>query len=244
MIASVPDKEAMVPLTIERDAANVAVSDAENRLTLLEGQLEFATRERDAKVGRLSKLIDTDVRTRFAADSSERMVRHSGLVRDALKTFRGLVVIRHVRRIEELVLQSFQQLLRKTSLVAEIRIEPSDFSLSLLDASGEQISADRLSAGERQLLAVSLIWGLARASGRPIPVVVDTPLGRLDSIHRRHLVERYFPVASHQVLLLSTDEEIDKDLFADLKPAVGRTYTLTFDDVSKATSTVPGYFWN
>ncbi len=39
-------------------------------------------------------------------------------------------------------------------------------------------------------------------------MAIDTPLGRLDSEHRHHLVERYFPQASHQVMLLSTDTEI------------------------------------
>jgi DNA sulfur modification protein DndD len=244
LLASVPDKEAIMRLSEDRDAAKKVVDDAGQRLALLEGQVEFATRERNAKADRLAKLMDADVRGRFSAESGERMVRHSSLVRDALTKFRGLVVLRHVRRIEELVLQSFQQLLRKTSLVTEIKIDPTDFTLTLLDASGDKLASDRLSAGERQLLAVSLIWGLARASGRPIPVVVDTPLGRLDSIHRKHLVERYFPVASHQVLLLSTDEEIDEELFGSLKPVLGRTYTLTFDDASRATSATPGYFWN
>jgi DNA sulfur modification protein DndD len=100
-----------------------------------------------------------------------------------------------------------------------------------------------LSAGERQLLAVSLLWGLARASGQPLPVVVDTPLGRLDGSHREHLVERYFPYASHQVILLSTDTEIDEATYQRMKKFVGRSYQLVFDQVENATSVVPGYFW-
>src|SRR5689334_6497887 len=103
---------------------------------------------------------------------------------------------------------------------------------------------ERLSAGERQLLAVSMLWGLARASGRPIPTIIDTPLGRLDNSHRTHLVERYFPFASHQVILLSTDEEIDRAFFERLKPQIGRTYRLKFSEATNSTVIESGYFWN
>ena len=67
-----------------------------------------------------------------------------------------------------------------------------------------------MSAGEKQLLAISLLWGLARVSEKHLPVAIDTPLARLDSSHRQNLIERYFPTASHQVILLSTDTEIGK----------------------------------
>ena len=109
---------------------------------------------------------------------------------------------------------------------------------------GKPLALDRLSAGERQLLATSLLWGLAKASGRPLPTIIDTPLGRLDSSHRRHLLDRYFPVASHQVVLLSTDEEVDEASLARLKPFVGRSYTLTFDERTHSTTINSGYFWN
>ena len=149
----------------------------------------------------------------------------------------------HIEHIERLVLDSFRQLLRKESLVADLRISPDDFQLELRNDSEEHIFSNRLSAGERQLLAVSLLWGLARASGRPLPIVVDTPLGRLDASHRTHLVERYFPNASHQVLLLSTDEEIDEKYYPKLKSRVGNSYTLEFDDKLDSTQIKLGYFW-
>jgi DNA sulfur modification protein DndD len=101
---------------------------------------------------------------------------------------------------------------------------------------------DRLSAGERQLLATSLLWGLARASGRPMPTLIDTPLGRLDSSHRQHLVKRYFPRASHQVLLLSTDEEIVGDYFRVLRPYITRFYHLVHDEKNDSTTVTAGYF--
>jgi DNA sulfur modification protein DndD len=65
----------------------------------------------------------------------------------------------------------------------------------------------------------------------------------LDSRHRIHLVERYFPVASHQVVLLSTDEEVNEKYYGKLKPALGRSYRLEFEEGTQSTSVTQGYFW-
>ena len=115
--------------------------------------------------------------------------------------------------------------------------------MSLTGVDGHALPAKDLSAGERQLLAVALLWGLARAAGQPLPVVIDTPLGRLDGSHREHLLERYFPLASHQVVLLSTDTEIDEEAYERHRPAVGRSYHLEFDPETNATFVEDGYFW-
>ena len=163
-------------------------------------------------------------------------------MRATLSTFRNAVVERHVRRIEQLVLESYQQLLRKASLVTRLAIDPEKFSIALYGSDGQILTAERLSAGERQLLGIALLWGLAKASGRPLPTAIDTPLGRLDAGHRMHLVERYLPFASHQVLLLSTDEEITGDYLNRLRPWIGKSYYLNYDDDAGETKIVPGYF--
>ncbi len=152
------------------------------------------------------------------------------------------MIARHVRRIEQLVLESYQQLLRKASLVTRLSIDPISYALTLYGRDTAALSPERLSAGERQLLAIALLWGLAKASGRPLPTAIDTPLGRLDTGHRTHLVERYLPFASHQVLLFSTDEEISGEYLELLRPWIGRTYHLTYDDSAGSTRVVPGYF--
>ena len=73
-------------------------------------------------------------------------------------------------------------------------------------------------------------------------MIVDTPLGRLDTKHRMHLVERYFPFASHQVILLSTDEEITGEYLEALRPKIGRCYRLVHDDATRCTKVELGYF--
>jgi DNA sulfur modification protein DndD len=150
---------------------------------------------------------------------------------------------RHVERIAGFVIEALQQLLRKELLITDLRIDPETYDVDLRGADGQEILASQLSAGERQLLAVALLWGLARAGGQPLPVVIDTPLGRLDGSHRDRLIERYFPQASHQVILLSTDQEIDEEAWAKLQRHTGHAYQLEFDEVTGGSTVRSGYFW-
>lgn len=112
-----------------------------------------------------------------------------------------------------------------------------------MDQSGNVLPKDRLSEGEKQIFAISVLWGLSQASARPLPAIIDTPMGRLDSEHRNQLVERYFPHASHQVILLSTDTEIDENYFEQLKPSMARAYYLNYDEAGRMTNVEEGYFW-
>jgi DNA sulfur modification protein DndD len=157
-------------------------------------------------------------------------------------TFRKGLVERRRRQLECLILEAFQTLARKTDLVGDINIDPDSMVVSLRGSDGQSVAAQQLSAGERQLLAIAILWGLARASGRPVPVVIDTPLGRLDGEHRTALVERYFPDASHQVILLSTDQEVDADFSRLLDDSVAHRYLIGYNSAEKSSSFSPGYF--
>ena len=105
-------------------------------------------------------------------------------------------------------------------MVERIAIDPSSFAITLYDESGHALSKERLSEGEKQIFAIPVLWGLARASAIPLPAIIDTPMARLDSSHRRHLVERNFPNASHQVLILSTDTELDRHYYQPPQPHI------------------------
>ena len=242
-LASVPTPDAIEALREQRDEARLALETARVRIQAIDGELSKARRSHEHRQKKLVRLIETQIKSEFASEDSLRVVKHARKARGTLEVFRGSLVNRHVERIQGLILESFRQLLRKEALVTSLSIDPQTFQVELRDRHSEILEPQRLSAGERQLLAVSMLWGLARASGRPLPAVIDTPLGRLDSTHRSHLVKRYFPYASHQVLLLSTDEEIDKRYFDQLKSHVGRSYVLDFDDKSGSTEVREGYFW-
>jgi DNA sulfur modification protein DndD len=241
-LARVPDQDriAVAQETLRRrqaehEQALHRLQEIEVRKKALRTQCERADKQ-------LDRIGSEEIEARFSEDSRRRMLKHSAKVRQTLDEFKTRVIRKHARKIEGLMLESFQSLLRKPGLVSGLTIDPKTFAVTLFDRTGQPLLFDRLSAGERQLLATSLLWGLARASGRPVPTIIDTPLGRLDSSHRTHLTEHYFPFASHQVILLSTDEEIVGGYHQALKPFIARTYHLAHDEKLGSTSVDPGYF--
>ncbi len=190
----------------------------------------------------ITKLYGSIVATKHQNSETTRILAHADHVQQTVGEFRNRVIRYHIERLQELILECFNSLVRKGGLVGSVSIDPETFQIELRDGGWRLIQPEDLSAGERQLFAVSLIWALGRASGRVLPTIIDTPLGRLDSVHREHLIKRYFPKASHQVILLSTDEEIDSAEFEKIKGKVSRAYTLNFDATRDGSVVKEGYF--
>ena len=239
---NVPTADIIAEIASERDAIRREIATVEAQHESLGNEIQRLEREIARKEHALERLLGAHVHDIGKRRDRSRILRHASKVRATLGLFRHAVVERHIRRIEQVVLDSYQQLLRKSTLVTSLSIDPTRFYLTLYGDNGQVLTAERLSAGERQLLAIALLWGLAKASGRPLPTAIDTPLGRLDSGHRMHIVERYFPFASHQLLLLSTDEEINDGYLERLRPWIGRSYHLAYDEEAGHTRIFPGYF--
>ena len=91
-------------------------------------------------------------------------------------------------------------------------------------------------------MVISLLWALAICSEKKLPVIIDTPLSRLDMSHRRALIKTYFPNASEQTIILSTDSEIDETNYVLIKQSVGDKYTLKYNDKTRNTIIKSGYF--
>ncbi|PSB54222.1 DNA sulfur modification protein DndD, partial [Chamaesiphon polymorphus] len=166
-------------------------------------------------------------------------------VKATLQVFKEKLTLKKINKLENEVTECFRYLLHKSELVGRVTIDSTTFTLSLHDRDGKLLPKHRLSAGEKQLLAIALLWGLARVSGRQLPIAIDTPLGRLDSSHRTNLIERYFPAASEQVILLSTDTEVAESEVAKLREqgAITREYILEHDPNAQRTQVKAGYFW-
>ena len=144
--------------------------------------------------------------------------------------------------LSDAIVEGFNRLSHKPDRIKRVELDPQTFAVTLYDMYNRSISKDELSAGEQQIYTTALLWGLARTSGKLLPMILDTPLGRLDSSHRQLLIEHYFPYVSHQVILLSTDTEIIGHLLSLLKPHISHTFHLAYQQTTGHTTIEEGYF--
>lgn len=133
-------------------------------------------------------------------------------------------------------------LLLHKKILHRIEIDRDTFEIRAYDSSDFLIPGGLLSMGERQIVGTALLWALARTSGRSLPFVIDTPIGRLDGEHLANLTDRFYPFASHQTILLSTDREIGPKEYEKLHKYISRSYRIKHDKVKSTTSVSKGYF--
>lgn len=239
-------KLAMAPSDISLDTAFrdlEAASEEIGRLTQQRrAQIEELRRKTWLSIDIVRKLRRLEEKIRGIRTSDKAYSRAQSLL-EMLHAFAQRLTRAKVEVLRRNFVAAFARLARKEDLVSDAQIDTDTFAVTLIDKRGNSIPKERLSAGEKQIYAIAMLEALAKTSGRNLPVIIDTPLGRLDSRHRRKLVEQYFPHASHQVIVLSTDTEVDEPFYMGLSKHVSHAYHLQFDESVGATRVDEGYFW-
>jgi DNA sulfur modification protein DndD len=243
LLLAVPEDEIIEPLRHEVENKERLIVNLDAEIQIIDRRIHETKTKIEAEGRQLRLQMAKSVDATLESEDAKRALVHSEKVRSTLGRFGQMVLQRKLRKLEESILECFGELTRKSNLITHLTIDPERFEMRLKGEDGDEIVPSDLSAGERQLLATSVLWGLSRASQRQIPAIIDTPLGRLDSGHREMLCERYFPKASHQVILLSTDEEVDERYLEILKPSINKTYQVAFDPQNGGSAVLEGYLF-
>ena len=188
---------------------------------------------------RLDELTEVGFSTQQQSRSTELAVK----ARSLLKDLGTKMAESKVKDLESEFTKSFERLARKEDIKIRAKINPKSFAVEIMRDDNHKVDKNELSAGEKQIYAISVLEALARTSGRKLPIIIDTPLGRLDSKHRSKLVKNYFPNASHQVIILSTDTEVDEAFYAELSKSISHGYRLDYDPKTASSEANEGYFW-
>ena len=217
---------------------NLADSEYKRQLETIES----LKRQRELLVSKRIQLIKAIAEKEHANDDNARIVKYAAMSIEVLREFKVRLQREKVEKLSTTTTRCFLELVEKDSLVSEIKIDPSTLDVTILDLDGNELLKSQLSAGEQQMFAVAIVWALALTSGYKAPVIIDTPMARLDSSHRANFVTKYLPAASSQVMVLSTDEEVYGRYLDLVRDNVVDYYTLLYREEEQCTSIVHGYF--
>ncbi|RDL45326.1 DNA sulfur modification protein DndD [Marinomonas piezotolerans] len=239
---AIPDYESVKHILVELNILEQKFNEIAARKQQVEQEIERAEAKYSVLNQRYTQLLTQQNKDTFEQKRALQIADHIQHLKQTMDGFARDLIRDNLTLLETKIAEKFAALTRKNKLVERITIDPSTFDLALYSEGDQRLSTSRLSAGERQLLAVAVMWGLAEASGRELPMVIDTPLGRLDGQHRSRLIDSYFPYAAPQVILLSTDEEIFGQYYQSLAPYISREYHIQYDETEQTSRFTEGYF--
>lgn len=226
-LSRVPVAELLRPLQEELRQADRALGrlDAElAQLSEIEKRLNFHLERLAGSRRRVSEQI-------AAINTDEGRIKLAARTQLLLGAYRERLIAQKLARFAEQLTRRLNQLNRKRNFIEGVEIDPHSFGVTLYRA-GQRFSRAQLSAGEQQIFAIATLWALREVSGRPLPVVIDTPLSRLDDEHRRAMLAEFLPQVAQQVIVLATTTEIDDATLSFIRPAVSRAYLLEADSAA------------
>lgn len=229
------------------------ISELIKKNSSLSEQIGNLESESDTLIGEIQRLeadlanrrrqIEQRQQQREATDAAMKAIRLARKAKTVLDDFIRKLAPEKLSILKRHFETMYKKLCKPEDPVHSIDIDPETWQVILKDERGRPLERRVFSAGMREMYALALLWALGRASGRELPIVIDTPVARLDTTNRRTLFEKYLPYAGHQVIVLSTDTEVDVKWAERLSPLVARQYHLDYDSKTDSSLIRPGYFF-
>jgi DNA sulfur modification protein DndD len=235
-VAAIPEGDQLADILADLKQKSDDQARAEERLNYVLKQLEeqesllaHVTVKANAARQRMSKDFQGEALDMKAIEAAQR-------TRSVLAVFKDKLLASKARWLSDKITEEFKALMRKQLLIKEVQVDPDTYEVTIVGGHNKQLPMERLSAGERQLLAIAVLSALIRERRGQFPVVVDTPLARLDRSHREALIKRFFAKVSHQVMVLSTDEEVEGSVYEAMQKYTSKAFVIEFSDAERASS--------
>ncbi|MCY4578350.1 MAG: DNA sulfur modification protein DndD [Chloroflexi bacterium] len=215
-----------------------------NNISRLERDLaDTSEKERDYKrqlealVERIGELSSNDAEYRRLDAQLDACRRLQAVLEDFINEYRST----RVGQLETEFNRQFRNLTNTPGLVERVEIDKDSYDITIVTRAGKRLAALEQSAGQKEVLAFTLISSVVALSDRQLPVVIDTPLARLDSFHKGNILKNFFPNVGKQVIILSTDTEIGREQRQVLQPHIAKEYHLILDTETAQTTVKEGY---
>lgn len=198
-------------------------------------QITKRLKEIEAEISRMEVEL-TDLKRqesiqREIADKAERGENLAAMAmryRDAAGEIRSRAAIQLRRQISEEVGKLWVEITERDREFAGMEFD-SHWQCWLMRRDNKKVSWEETntSAGQRQVRMLAFYEALRRLAKLVPPLVVDTPLARLDKEVRANVLDQLY-LTGHQSIILTTNSEVDPEgpLFERITDRLARVYTL------------------
>lgn len=226
----------------ELDEADVVSEESKRRFEQLSNEIDAAEGEIRRRLQEIVVHEQDESRASRAVAALADQIRaayeeHADVLREnkAYVTSRAVRLALHTYRerrraairssVEDRLREKIAILLAPSQLIKSASLT-DNFIMTYQDEDGEDVARQSISAGMRQLVAMAMLWALKEEANRPLPVMIDTPLGRIDRENRNLLMSDYFPEAGYPLVLLPTNTEFGEHGFDQLASHISKRYEI------------------
>ena len=221
---AIRSQEGSTPQIEEKHAQLAEVNERVGALREERGELSKLSQSRSVdleqkrkELARLTGKLDQSEKPAQLANRAEQVAEMLGnLVQEAWPLQADAVADAMTRAVRTMA--------HRNDYLREVKIN-DDGSVELSSPDGRDLRQWDLSAGEKQIFTQALFSSIAEVSERSFPLVIDTPLGRLDENHRLNVL-KHVASRSGQVILISTDTEVVGAFLAAIKNKIGKFYII------------------
>lgn len=222
--SSFSKEDAIADLLQEIQLVNKSIGSSEQKLSSVIRKIEEANKKKEFHSHRLVSLEERVL----SNNSVDKKLKLSSKTKNVLEAYANQLLTRKLLLLSEKVLVKFNLLCRKDSYLDSLSISPLDFKVTL-SRRNTIVEPGHLSAGEKQLLILSFLWGLRELTNIALPLIIDTPLARLDIEHRKTFIEQFLPEIQPQVILIGTDMELSQEVIEAMENHISHQYNLQYD---------------
>lgn len=209
----------------ERQLEVEKLQDKRDRLLSKRGSIHEKISNTDNDLVRLKSEIHQQETKRVKAGINSQLIERAEQARSVFEIYSHRLKEQRRQEIEEALNKNFKQLMTSHKLITRIELNDA-FAIRYIDENNNDIGLSNISSGMKQLTAQALLWAFSEVSGQNVPVIVDTPLARIDRQHQEMLLRNYYPNAAKQVIVLPTDAELDREKYRLLKPMICAEFRL------------------
>lgn len=211
-------KNKIATLSQERQKAKHlkdAKSNERDNLLLECRDLKNKKDEIEKEIYRLEQNIDTQ-------RIDEKLIILKSL-QDSLQNYKARLIDKLRDRLKDLILQNYRKLIRNDN-VRGLEID-DDFSIKLKDENDDAVVIENQSSGQKQILAIAIFWALSKLDKSNLPLIIDTPLARIDSENRANIIQNYY-ANGMQVIILPLNSEMGKKELEYAKHSLSQIYKI------------------